>query len=70
MPMYGELALALMGVWVCQVQEVTLGLGLNWEGSPVLPPVLVLIVRDRVEYKALLSPLERVPLDWHWDRLH
>ena len=34
-PRYQELALALMGVWVCWAKEVTPGFGLSWESSPV-----------------------------------
>ena len=47
-PRHGELALALMGVWVRYAREVLPGFGLSWEGNPVLPPVLVLMVKDLV----------------------
>ena len=68
-PRYGELVLALMGVWVCWAKEVTPGLGLSWEGRPAFPPVLVLIVRDGVEYKAPPNPLEGVPLNWDQEHM-
>ena len=51
------------------MKEVPAGFGLSWEGIPVFPPVLVLMVRDGVEYKAPPNPLEGVPLNWPCDRL-
>ena len=47
-PRHGELALALMGVWVWWAKGATPGFGLSWEGSPVFLPVLVLMVKDWV----------------------
>ena len=61
--------MALMGVWVCWAKEVTPGFGLSWEGSPVFPLVLVVMVRDGVEYKAPPNPFEGAPVNWPWERL-
>ena len=61
-PRYGELALALIGGWVCWEKQVAPGFERSREGSPVFPPVLVLIVRDGVGCKAPSTSLRDVPL--------